>query len=106
VAFLQAKTVVPLFLWPRQGVVPVLQRATWAASLAEPLLLYRNWGVQPRWTGQIQAGRGGRLVELGVHARASRARCRAPTARKGEASSPIGFLFAAPPHPSSKQMPL
>jgi hypothetical protein len=22
----------------------------------------------PRWTGQIQAGRGGRLMELGVHA--------------------------------------
>jgi hypothetical protein len=25
-------------------------------------------GRAPRWTGQIQAGRGGRLIELGVHA--------------------------------------
>jgi hypothetical protein len=24
-------------------------------------------GRAPRWTGQIQAGRGGRLMELGVH---------------------------------------
>jgi hypothetical protein len=38
----------------------------------------------PRWTGQIQAGRGGRLMELGVHAGewiARRARCAAGGAK-------------------------
>jgi hypothetical protein len=50
----------------------------------------------PRWTGQIQAGRGGRLMELGVHVGERRVHQGTRGARRSERDSPLAEAGAPP----------